>query len=422
MWANCLCLADLFYFFRCFSRFFTEVFRQSTMLQLPQLAPQSKFNQLSVAINNGLQGFNIYQHQKVALVQMRDRFLDRTRPSIALCVLPTGTGKSGIAVLVPYVVNASKVLVITPSLTITQQLAKDYCGNVGDSFFEQRGIITAAMRQSVLEVPHCLTGGENPAVWTMHNLVIANAHKFGATAHVNLDEIPQDSFDLVIVDEAHHYPAPTWRRIVDHFPNSKRVFLTATPLHKGAPILANQNECLVFDFPRATAMDRGIIRRLEFEEVGNGLDGADARATAVVQRVLLKLNAQRNAHVAHGLVFQALILTKKKGDADMVANRANALQADIARPYHSGTIENRGNTMADNLARFKAGNLRILVVCGKLLEGFDHKNVSVVGILRNVALSSKVLFNQFVGKSFDVVCLVWFGEFMGGLNFRARCP
>jgi superfamily II DNA or RNA helicase len=43
--------------------------------------------------------------------------------------------------------------------------------------------------------------------------------------------------------------------------------------------------------------------------------------------------------------------------------------------------------------------LRVLVVCGKLLEGFDYAPVSVVGILRNIAFTSKVLMNQFVGRA-----------------------
>ena len=51
------------------------------------------------------------------------------------------------------------------------------------------------------------------------------------------------------------------------------------------------------------------------------------------------------------------------------------------------------------LTRFEQGEIRILVVVGRLLEGFDRKNVSVAAIARNVAPSSRVLFAQFVGKA-----------------------
>ena len=48
---------------------------------------------------------------------------------------------------------------------------------------------------------------------------------------------------------------------------------------------------------------------------------------------------------------------------------------------------------------FVNGDIRVLVVAGKLLEGFDRKHVSVVGIVRKVARESKVLFAQFVGRA-----------------------
>lgn len=51
------------------------------------------------------------------------------------------------------------------------------------------------------------------------------------------------------------------------------------------------------------------------------------------------------------------------------------------------------------LEDFVKGNIRTLVVVGKLREGFDHKPISVLGIVRNVAPTSTVLFAQFVGRA-----------------------
>jgi superfamily II DNA or RNA helicase len=58
-----------------------------------------------------------------------------------------------------------------------------------------------------------------------------------------------------------------------------------------------------------------------------------------------------------------------------------------------------GNTPRAILDRFERGEIRTLVIVGKLLEGYDNKRVSVVGIVRNVAKQSKVLFTQFVGRA-----------------------
>lgn len=76
-------------------------------------------------------------------------------------------------------------------------------------------------------------------------LVIVNAQKFGGRATTSLvhsnKEIVNDvkavfgHFDTLIVDEAHHYPAITWKRIVTKFGRrvdgtmKKIIFLTAAP-------------------------------------------------------------------------------------------------------------------------------------------------------------------------------------------------
>jgi len=57
-----------------------------------------------------------------------------------------------------------------------------------------------------------------------------------------------------------------------------------------------------------------------------------------------------------------------------------------------------GNNKDNTKKLFVKGKIRILVVCGKLLEGFDHKYVSVCGIARKISPKSKVLFAQFVGR------------------------
>ena len=59
----------------------------------------------------------LYQHQIEAVIAARLRLDDPHQP-IALVVLPTGCGKTGVAVLAAYALNVTRVLVITPSVKI----------------------------------------------------------------------------------------------------------------------------------------------------------------------------------------------------------------------------------------------------------------------------------------------------------------
>ena len=127
-----------------------------------------------------------------------------------------------------------------------------------------------------------------------HSVVIANAHKFGANSGVNFEDIPTDLFDLLIVDEAHHYPAETWKRVVNHFPfPCKKLFLTATPKNKGKDfkfmcLIFFKGEdilpssCLAYELLHVDAVKRGIIRDTNFTEVGHELDNEIERAEVKV--------------------------------------------------------------------------------------------------------------------------------------------
>ena len=61
-----------------------------------------------------------------------------------------------------------------------------------------------------------------------------------------LKQFPADTFDLVVVDEAHHTRAATYARILDHFAGARAVLgLTATPIRADGRGLAESYDALV---------------------------------------------------------------------------------------------------------------------------------------------------------------------------------
>ena len=198
--------------------------------------------------------------------QQSDQLTDDQQSKIALVVLPTGCGKTGVAVLAAYALDAARVLVVTPSMTISEQIYEAFCSE--DGFLLTRGIITQAQLDKVRPSGLCITKTSQILDHTHDPLMVVNVHKIGGTSGVQIDAIRSDQYDLVIVDEAHHYPAKTWRQLVDHFRDARKLFLTATPLYRDKPILPHA-PC--FSLKRDDAVDRGIIRSIDFcEDPGQG--------------------------------------------------------------------------------------------------------------------------------------------------------
>lgn len=190
----------------------------------------------------------LYDYQIEAVLRADSFFKEfetaREPPQMALIVAPPGSGKSGMVALLPYVLNSHKVLILTPSKIISEQLATEFGhGSPQKPFFYKVGMIqNLSLCNKVLERVHLAQSTrEVIEIMTNGNLVIVNAQKFGGNSacsltsqranvedrQITLDRL--DQFDTIIVDEAHHYPAATWETIVQAFKGKKVVFLTATP-------------------------------------------------------------------------------------------------------------------------------------------------------------------------------------------------
>jgi len=91
-----------------------------------------------------------------------------------------------------------------------------------------------------------------------------------------------------------------------------------------------------------------------------------------------------------------MVLTTNKNEANRFAKLLNTTaKRDIAASY-TGDTQN-----SDIFQRFQEGELRILVVCGKLLEGYDRKQISVCAIVRKVSRKSKVCIYLSIDRLFS---------------------
>ena len=108
---------------------------------------KSPFQNQSLTVLGRLQAvpspLELWTHQVEAVLKLRkyfdpnDRSVNPDGLNTALVVLPNGCGKTGVAVLASYALNASRALVITPSTIVSEQVYDAY-----KHFLLDRKIIT----------------------------------------------------------------------------------------------------------------------------------------------------------------------------------------------------------------------------------------------------------------------------------------
>ena len=225
-----------------------------------------KFNSYSFPMINACDG-KLLQHQAEALKALMNWF-GTGNPEIALVSMPTGSGKTGVICCLPYFLGSigmddcpgnfptgtpthefnKPILVLAPNLELADQLEGQIlvAENNNDNFFFRRNIIqTADDLKDVLPHGRKIQGTQEltrPDPLKREDVIIANVQKFLSKKQLPEDaqwwveQLPSDLFKVVIVDEAHHFPASTWKRIIDHFKSHALVvFFTATP-YRGAQV------------------------------------------------------------------------------------------------------------------------------------------------------------------------------------------
>jgi superfamily II DNA or RNA helicase len=292
--------------------------------------------------------------------------------------------------LLPYALASSKVLVLSPLPLISNQLATSF-GHYGveKSFSCRTHLLDKKDAGLFLETAKVITNTDEVSSMGLANLVIVNAQKFGGNSKMSLlnkgGEIKNvkntfGHFTTIIVDEAHHYPAITWKAIVENFRGKGKqiVFLTATPFNNGLPILGD-DQVITFLIKRQD-IEGTIIRKSDFflipNDVGDtkgDLDLTSIDYTNIGSFItdILKEHDKDVPSVHH----KALILVTGRDTAEYVA--------DIIDGATFCTSKNKKQSDGNKKA-FENDKFRILVVCGMLTEGYDHSPISVCVILRKL--------------------------------------
>ena len=216
--------------------------------------PLPKFNRYSFDVIKNSEG-KLLPPQQEALQKLQIYFTQNLG-GIGLVCMPTGSGKTGVISCLPYFLGKlgmslspesgapphgeplhkfdKPVLVIAPDLAIANQLEGTLTVSAdapGENFLVKRNIIPPQALDYALPVVHKIEKTNQVCdadFLRTKELIIANAQKFPKDEWEKV--LPDDIFKLVIVDEAHHHPSKTWRRIVQKFrDHAMVVFFTATP-------------------------------------------------------------------------------------------------------------------------------------------------------------------------------------------------
>jgi superfamily II DNA or RNA helicase len=359
-----------------------------------------------------------YQVEQVEAV-MRFHHVHQVRS--VLVVAATGTGKTTSAGQIAYlaVENGETVLFLAHRSELITQAARRFTEDFGLDVGIEQGASYADAEPVVCASVATLRGKR-------------------------LAKFPRDSFDVIIVDEAHHAAAQSYKNILDHFDTARVVGVTASPDRADGKPLASVFDYVAHRYEIEDAIDDGYLvpvrgiqvvvpgmdlskvrSRRQIKRVPDGLEpvaellgetvdllapaGQARVAPSGDQRYSVDLHpTDLGAAVIDPLAVEGVAapLIELAGDRRTVVfavdiRHASAIVASLcakregcARVVH-GKLKKRERRAV--LAAHRACEFQFLVNCMLLTEGYDDPAIACVAMARPTM--SRVLYSQAVGRA-----------------------
>jgi superfamily II DNA or RNA helicase len=299
----------------------------------------------------------------------------------AIVTMPTGSGKTAVLMMLPFLIRSTRVLVITPSRLVRSQIAEDFSSL---NTLREIGVLPPNINPpSVKELADRIRSMEDWEALKEFDVVVSTPNCV-SPGYLTIPVPPADLFDLVVIDEAHHSPAFTWATLLDAFKTTRRALFTATPFRRDRAEIAGR---FVYNYPITRAFHDRIFGRIAYVQVDphedEGPDEAIARTTTEV------FQADRAA----GLNHRVMVRTDRKARAEQLTTLYSRITPLRLKIVHSGLSS---KTVKSILAQLESGELDGVICVNMMGEGFNFPRLKIAAV--HSPHKSLEVTLQFIGR------------------------
>lgn len=294
-----------------------------------------------------------------------------------LLVLPTGCGKTIVFAKVSEdcVRNGDRVLILAHRGELLEQAADKIAKATG------LGCATEKAEES------CLGSWFRITVGSVQSLM----------RQTRLDRFPEDYFNTIIVDEAHHSISDSYQRVLEHFRDAKVLGVTATPDRGDMRNLGQVFESLAYEYTLPRAIKEGYLSPIKAVTIplkvdlsGVGIQSGDFKAGdlgTALDPYLEGIAAEMEKYCKEKktVVFLPLVKTSQKF-RDILNTHG----------FHAAEVNGESPDRAEILRDFEEGKYNVLCNSMLLTEGWDCPGVDCIVVLRPTKIRS--LYCQMVGR------------------------
>ena len=294
-----------------------------------------------------------------------------------LLVLPTGCGKTIVFAKVAEecVKGGSRVLILAHRGELLDQAA--------DKIGKSTGLGCATEK------------AEQTCLGSWFRIVVGSVQSMMREKRLN--QFPNDYFNTIIIDEAHHCISDSYQKVLRHFPDAEVLGVTATPDRGDMQNLGTVFESLAYEYTLPKAIKEGCLSPikavtipLKIDMSAVGVQAGDFKSGDIATALdpyLESIAEEMEKYCSNKktVVFLPLVKTSQKF-RDILNNHG----------FKAAEVNGDSKDRAEILEAFDKDQYNVLCNSMLLTEGWDCPSVDCIVVLRPTKVRS--LYCQMVGR------------------------
>ena len=294
-----------------------------------------------------------------------------------LLVLPTGCGKTIVFAKVAEecVKGGSRVLILAHRGELLDQAA--------DKIGKSTGLGCATEK------------AEKTCLGSWFRIVVGSVQSMMREKRLN--QFPNDYFNTIIIDEAHHCISDSYQKVLGHFPDAEVLGVTATPDRGDMQNLGTVFESLAYEYTLPKAIKEGYLSPikavtipLKIDMSAVGVQAGDFKSGDIATALdpyLESIAEEMEKYCSNKktVVFLPLVKTSQKF-RDILNNHG----------FKAAEVNGDSKDRAEILEAFDKDQYNVLCNSMLLTEGWDCPSVDCIVVLRPTKVRS--LYCQMVGR------------------------
>ena len=234
------------------------------------------------------------------------------------------------------------------------------------------------------------------AIDSEHNIVVGSIQTLWSEKRMNM--YPEDYFNTIVVDEAHHAVSDGYQKVLNHHPNAKVVGVTATADRGDKRALAEYFDSIAYEYPLKKAIQEGYLCKIKAQTIPLELD---------ITNVGTAMGDYKSGELGHAIEpYLDQIATKME---DYCKDRKTIVFLPLVETaimfrdilnrhgFKAAEVDAKSKDRTEILKDFEDGKYNVLTNAILLTEGLDIPSIDCVIILRPTKIRS--LLMQCIGRA-----------------------